>query len=115
MVHMQHIQQGLSQMGNLTAFMTTSAVETGEMVETLRHHSGQVYQVRVREGRMVTCSEDGTVAVWEMISPTEIRLRRVLLGHRSSVNSVDFDGPYIVSGDRLGSLKVIRRSGDGEV
>ena len=32
MVHMQHIQQGLSQMGNLTAFMTTSVVETGEMV-----------------------------------------------------------------------------------
>merc|ERR1719410_2316399 len=31
MVHMQHIQQGLSQMGNLTAFMT-SAVENGEMV-----------------------------------------------------------------------------------
>ena len=25
MVHMQHIQQGLSQMGNLTAFMTTTA------------------------------------------------------------------------------------------
>lgn len=31
MVHMQHIQQGLSQMGNLTAFMTNT-VENGEMV-----------------------------------------------------------------------------------
>ena len=32
MVHMQHIQQGLSQMGNLTAFMataTTASVDCG--------------------------------------------------------------------------------------
>ena len=32
MVHMQHIQQGLSMMGNLTAFMTTNPSENGELV-----------------------------------------------------------------------------------
>ena len=45
-----------------------------------------------------------------MVSPTEINLRRVLVGHRAAVNVVDFDDKYIVSasGDRtikVGSLK----------
>ena len=31
---------------------------------------------------MVTCSKDRSIAVWDMISPTEINLRRVLVGHR---------------------------------
>ena len=36
-----------------------------------------------------------------MVSPTEINLRRVLVGRRAGVNVVDFDDKYIVSaGDR---------------
>ena len=30
MVHMQHIQQGLSQMGNLTAFMATATTASAD-------------------------------------------------------------------------------------
>ena len=33
-------------------------------------------------GMMVTCSKDRSIAVWDMVSPTEINLRRVLVGHR---------------------------------
>ena len=46
---------------------------------------------------MVTCSKDRSIAVWDMISPNEINLRRVLVGHRAAVNVVDFDEKYIVS------------------
>ena len=34
--------------------------------------------------------QDRSIAVWDMQSPTEINLRRVLVGHRAAVNVVDF-------------------------
>ena len=42
-----------------------------------------------------------------MVSPSEISLRRVLVGHRAAVNVVDFDEKYIVSasGDRTIKVK----------
>ena len=30
--------------------------------------------------------QDRSIAVWDMQSPTEINLRRVLVGHRAAVN-----------------------------
>lgn len=47
--------------------------------------------------------QDRSIAVWDMVSPQEINLRRVLVGHRAAVNVVDFDDTYIVSasGDRF--------------
>ena len=56
---------------------------------------------------MVTCSKDRSIAVWDMQSPTEINLRRVLVGHRAAVNVVDFDGKYIVSASGDRTIKVI--------
>jgi F-box and WD-40 domain protein 1/11 len=44
---------------------------------------------------MVTCSKDRSIAVWDMVSPREINLRRVLVGHRAAVNVVDFDQTYV--------------------
>ena len=51
---------------------------------------------------MVTFSKDRSIAVWDMISPNEINLRHVLVGHRAAFNMVDFDEKYIVQalGDR---------------
>ena len=59
-------------------------LETGEMVNTLIHHCEAVRGVsfNFKTGMMVTCSKDRSIAVWDMISPTEINLRRVLVGHR---------------------------------
>ena len=59
-------------------------VETGEMVNTLIHHCEAVLHLsfNFKNGMMVTCSKDRSIAVWDMISPTEINLRRVLVGHR---------------------------------
>jgi hypothetical protein len=34
--------------------------------------------LRFYNGIMVTCSKDRSIAVWDMVSPTEINLRRVL-------------------------------------
>lgn len=44
--------------------------------------------------------------MWDMTSPTEIALRRVLVGHRAAVNVVDFDEKYIVSASGDRTIKV---------
>lgn len=41
-----------------------------------------------------------------MTSPSEITLRRVLVGHRAAVNVVDFDDKYIVSASGDRTIKV---------
>jgi len=41
-----------------------------------------------------------------MVSPNEINLRRVLVGHRAAVNVVDFDEKYIVSASGDRTIKV---------
>jgi len=87
-------------------------VETGEMVNTLIHHCEAVLHLSFNmkhfntAGMMVTCSKDRSIAVWDMISPTEINLRRVLVGHRAAVNVVDFDEKYIVSASGDRTIKV---------
>jgi len=47
--------------------------------------------------------------VWDMKAPSDIVLRRVLVGHRAAVNVVDFDDKYIVSasGDRTIKVSVL--------
>ena len=41
-----------------------------------------------------------------MTSPSEIKLRRVLVGHRAAVNVVDFNDIYIVSASGDRTIKV---------
>ena len=50
--------------------------------------------------------QDRSIAVWDMHSPTDITLRRVLVGHRAAVNVVDFDTRYIVSASGDRTIKV---------
>lgn len=50
--------------------------------------------------------QDRTIAVWDMKSPNDIVLRRVLVGHRAAVNVVDFDDRYIVSASGDRTIKV---------
>ena len=50
--------------------------------------------------------QDRSIAVWDIVSPKEINLRRVLLGHRAAVNVVDFDLNYIVSASGDRTIKV---------
>ena len=41
-----------------------------------------------------------------MVSPYEITVKRVLIGHRAAVNVVDFDDTYIVSASGDRTIKV---------
>uniref|UniRef100_UPI00358E10D2 beta-TrCP-like isoform X2 n=1 Tax=Myxine glutinosa TaxID=7769 RepID=UPI00358E10D2 len=79
---------------------------SGEMVNTLIHHCEAVLHLRFTNGLMVTCSKDRSIAVWDLASPTDISLRRVLVGHRAAVNVVDFDDKYIVSASGDRTIKV---------
>ncbi|VVC35464.1 D domain of beta-TrCP,WD40-repeat-containing domain,WD40 repeat, conserved site,WD40/YVTN repeat-like- [Cinara cedri] len=81
-------------------------VNTGEMVNTLIHHCEAVLHLRFSNNMMVTCSKDRSIAVWDMVSPSEMTLRRVLVGHRAAVNVVDFDDKYIVSASGDRTIKV---------
>ena len=56
-----------------------------------------------------THGQDKTVAVWDMFSPMDIFLRKVLEGHTRSVNAVDLDEKYIVSGSLDRTIKVCER------
>lgn len=87
-------------------------VKTGEVLNTLIHHNEAVLHLRFANGLMVTCSKDRSIAVWDMASPTDISLRRVLVGHRAAVNVVDFDDKYIVSasGDRTIKVREIHKN-----
>lgn len=81
-------------------------MNAGEMLNTLIHHCEAVLHLRFNNGMMVTCSKDRSIAVWDMASPTDITLRRVLVGHRAAVNVVDFDDKYIVSASGDRTIKV---------
>ena len=50
--------------------------------------------------------QDHTVAVWDIICPMDIILRKVLKGHTGTVFAVDFDEKYIVSGSADHTSKV---------
>lgn len=88
-------------------------VNTGEVLNTLIHHNEAVLHLRFSNGLMVTCSKDRSIAVWDMASPTDITLRRVLVGHRAAVNVVDFDDKYIVSASGDRTIKVSWQSSYG--
>lgn len=92
--------------GSSDATVRVWDVNTGLMVNTLIHHCEAVLHLRFSNGLMVTCSKDRSIAVWDMNSPTDISLRRVLVGHRAAVNVVDFDEKYIVSASGDRSIKV---------
>ena len=50
--------------------------------------------------------QDCTIAVWDIKSPSEIVLQRVLTGHIAGVIAIDFDERYIVSGSGDMTIKV---------
>ena len=58
---------------------------------------------------MHTHGQDKTVAVWDMFSPMDIFLRKVLEGHTGSVSAVDFGEKYIVSGAQDQTIKVYEK------
>ncbi|UMM18493.1 hypothetical protein L5515_014536 [Caenorhabditis briggsae] len=92
--------------GSSDATVRVWDVETGECIKTLIHHCEAVLHLRFANGIMVTCSKDRSIAVWDMVSPRDITIRRVLVGHRAAVNVVDFDDRYIVSASGDRTIKV---------
>ncbi|CAI2344674.1 unnamed protein product [Caenorhabditis sp. 36 PRJEB53466] len=92
--------------GSSDATVRVWDVQTGECIKTLIHHCEAVLHLRFAHGIMVTCSKDRSIAVWDMVSPREISIRRVLVGHRAAVNVVDFDDRYIVSASGDRTIKV---------
>lgn len=92
--------------GSSDATVRVWDVGTGECIKTLIHHCEAVLHLRFANGIMVTCSKDRSIAVWDMVSPRDITIRRVLVGHRAAVNVVDFDDRYIVSASGDRTIKV---------
>ena len=66
--------------GSSDATVRVWCIQSGVLKSTLIHHSEAVLHLRFSNGLMVTCSKDRSIAVWDMNSPSDITLRRVLLG-----------------------------------
>ena len=81
-------------------------VKTGASLNKLSHHNEAVLHLRFQNGIMVTCSKDRSIVVWNMVTPYDITVKRVLIGHRAAVNVVDFDDTYIVSASGDRTIKV---------
>lgn len=86
---------------------------------SLEGHSGGVWGVSLSpgQGRVATCSEDGTTRVWRM---TDGKCSSVLGGHKESVWGVRFSplrtaeaGPHVAS--EAGRVDLATASGDGTV
>ena len=70
---------------------------TYEMINTFKHHSSRITQLRFNNKMIVTSSEDKSIIVYDMKSPKDIKIRYHLKGYNMNVTDVNFDDIYIVS------------------
>lgn len=68
-------------------------------IRTLAGHLESVLNLKFHGNRLVSCSKDRTVRIWDLETGNTLR---VLRGHRAAVNAVQFSGNQVVSasGDR---------------
>ncbi|OAP57487.1 hypothetical protein AYL99_08225 [Fonsecaea erecta] len=74
------------------------------MFRLIGHHAG-VLDVCIDKERIVTCSKDTTIKIWERSTG---RLIKTLLGHRGPVNAVQVRGNFLASASGDGMAKLWR-------
>ena len=87
-----------------TCIVWSGSAEYGyEPVQRLCQHSAGVLDVCIDKNRVVSCSKDTTICVWDRQSG---ELLRTLRGHNGPVNAVQMRGDLVVSasGDTLAKL-----------
>jgi len=71
----------------------------------LRGHSAGVLDVCIDETRIITCSKDTTIKIWDRLTGT---LLKTLTGHRGPVNAIQLRGNLLASASGDGMSKLWR-------
>lgn len=79
------------------------SIDTQKLLNTLSGHSGHVYDLVAREGKLVSASADQTIKIWDLDNGN---LLRTLEGHEGAVRGVAVDGSTIVSGSDDKTVRV---------
>jgi len=72
-------------------------------VLTLKGHEGWVTGMTFSGERLVTCSTDKTVKVWDV---DKQKVKKTMSGHTSRINSIAADNRMILSGSQDGNINV---------
>lgn len=70
---------------------------------TLKGHEGAVTGMSLCGDRLVTCSADKTLKVWDV---EKQKVKKTLSGHTTRINSVASDQKSIISGSRDGTVHI---------
>ena len=74
---------------------------SGEIMNTLTHHTRVVAVVVYKHGVLVTSAAlENIIYVFTVHSPTNVQLRSKILGHQTDCLALDLDERYIVTAGR---------------
>jgi len=98
-------QQHTKRMGRLAELDQKFKIEDEHRyaVMTLKGHEGWVTGLAFSGERLVTCSTDKTVRVWDV---DKQRVKKTMTGHTSRINAIAADNRNILSGSQDGNINV---------
>ncbi|MEN2498185.1 MAG: D domain of beta-TrCP [Marteilia pararefringens] len=81
-------------------------IETGECLNVLKEHSESVLQIKVCNDKLVSASSSRHLFIWKIHSGDRIVCKKKIFAHSSSVNVVECDNKFIITGGAEGTIHI---------